>query len=62
MILANAPTNSKLARRGVKSFLILENTDSFFTLPWMMHNETLASLKRLSNLLLLVTGILSLEI
>ena len=61
MMLANTPTNSKLARCGVKSFLILENTDSFFTLPWMMQNGTLASLKRLSNLFLLVTGILSLE-
>ena len=61
MMLANVPSNPKLARYGVKFFLILENTDSSSTLLWMMHNIILASLKRLSNLLLLVPGILSLE-
>ena len=61
MMLANVPSNPKLARYGVKFFLILEKTDSSSTLLWMMHNITLASLKRLSNLLLLVPGILSLE-
>ena len=52
MMLVNVSSNPKLARYGVKFFLILENTDSSSTLLWMMHNITLASLKRLSNLLL----------
>ena len=61
MILANVPFNSKLARCAIEFFLILQNTDSSSALLWMMHNITLASLKSLSNLLLLVPGILSLE-
>ena len=52
MILANVPSNSKLARSRVEVFLILKNKDSSSALLLMMHNTTLASLKRISNLLL----------
>ena len=57
-ILARVLSNSKLARCSVKIFRSFDNMGSSSALFWIMHNATLASLERLSNLLLLIPGIL----